>query len=77
MNPTNASLSRRLLIGAGVFYASYALGPAHFWLSFALLVAAAAAMYAPYGPFFAWIAESLPANVSGGLPDGRLPGPAR
>jgi len=55
-----------LLIGAAVFYASYALGPSHFWLSFALLVAAAASMYAPYGPFFAWITEILPANVAGG-----------
>jgi len=55
-----------LLIGAAVFYASYALGPSHFWLSFALLIAAGAAMYAPYGPFFAWIAEVLPANVAGG-----------
>jgi nitrate/nitrite transporter NarK len=55
-----------LLIGACVFYASYALGPSHFWLSFALLIAAGAAMYAPYGPFFAWIPEALPANVAGG-----------
>jgi MFS-type transporter involved in bile tolerance (Atg22 family) len=23
-------------------------------------------MYAPYGPFFAWIAEMLPRNVAGG-----------
>jgi nitrate/nitrite transporter NarK len=23
-------------------------------------------MYAPYGPFFAWIAERLPRNVAGG-----------
>jgi MFS family permease len=55
-----------LMLGACVFYASYALGPSHFWLSFALLVAAGAAMYAPYGPFFAWIPEALPANVAGG-----------
>jgi MFS family permease len=55
-----------LLLGAAVFYASYVVGPSHFWLSFALLVAAGAAMYAPYGPFFAWIPEMLPANVAGG-----------
>lgn len=55
-----------MLLGAVAFYASYALGPAHFWLSYALLVISAAAMYAPYGPFFAWITELLPRNVAGG-----------
>ena len=39
---------------------------AHYWLSYALLVVSAAAMYAPYGPFFAWITELLPRNVAGG-----------
>ena len=38
----------------------------HFWASFVLLVIAGAMMYAPYGPFFAYLAESLPANVAGG-----------
>ena len=31
-----------------------------------LLVIAGAAMYAPYGPFFAYIPDILPSNVSGG-----------
>jgi MFS family permease len=31
-----------------------------------LLTVAAAMMYGPYGPFFAAIAEMLPANVAGG-----------
>jgi hypothetical protein len=30
------------------------------------LTIAGAMMYAPYGPFFAYIAETLPANVVGG-----------
>jgi MFS family permease len=45
---------------------SFLLGQAHFWPSFILLVIAGGAMYAPYGPFFAWIAERLPRNVAGG-----------
>ena len=48
------------------FYGSYLIGPDHFWISFVLLVIAGAAMYAPYGPFFAIITEVLPKNVSGG-----------
>ncbi|MEX2235055.1 MAG: MFS transporter [Cyclobacteriaceae bacterium] len=55
-----------LLIGAISFYASYLIGPDHFWISFVLLVVAGAAMYAPYGPFFAVITEILPHNVAGG-----------
>jgi sugar phosphate permease len=55
-----------LLVGAISFYASYLIGPDHFWISFVLLVIAGAAMYAPYGPFFAIITEILPQNVSGG-----------
>lgn len=55
-----------LLIGAIAFCASYLLGTSNFWLAFALLVIAGGAMYAPYGPFFAWIPEVLPRNVSGG-----------
>jgi sugar phosphate permease len=55
-----------ILMGAGAFLGSYLLGPANFWPGFALLIAAGGAMYAPYGPFFAWIAEVLPRNVAGG-----------
>ena len=55
-----------LALGALAFAASYALGTAHFWLSYALLVIAGAAMYAPYGPFFAIVPELLPKNVAGG-----------
>jgi MFS family permease len=55
-----------LLIGAIAFAASYGLGSTHFWGSYALLVIAGAAMYAPYGPFFAIVPELLPKNVAGG-----------
>ena len=55
-----------LLIGAIAFYCSYLIGPDNFWLSFALLIIAGGAMYAPYGPFFAIVPEVLPQNVSGG-----------
>ncbi|MGG4625655.1 MFS transporter [Serratia odorifera] len=55
-----------LLIGALAFFGSYAVGADHFWVSYALLVVAGAAMYAPYGPFFAIIPEMLPKNVAGG-----------
>ncbi|MCL2582393.1 MAG: MFS transporter [Streptosporangiales bacterium] len=49
-----------LLFAAVAFVASYFAGPHDFWLSFILLILAAAGMYAPYGPYFASITESLP-----------------
>lgn len=55
-----------LLIGAVAFYGSYLLGSSNYWLSYGLLVLAGGAMYAPYGPYFALIAEMLPRNVAGG-----------
>jgi sugar phosphate permease len=55
-----------LLVGAIAFYASYLLGIENFWFSFTLLVIAGAAMYTPYGPFFAIIPEILPSNVTAG-----------
>ena len=55
-----------LLIGAVAFYGSYLLGTTDFWFSFVLLTIAGAAMYAPYGPFFAIIPEILPSNVTAG-----------
>jgi sugar phosphate permease len=55
-----------LLIGAVAFYGSYLVGPNDFWVSFILLTIAGAAMYAPYGPFFAIIPEILPSNVTAG-----------
>jgi MFS family permease len=55
-----------LLIGAAAFYGSYALGTTNYWLSYALLVVVGAALWAPYGPYFAFITEVLPRNVAGG-----------
>ena len=55
-----------LMLGAVCFYASYLIGPDQFSIAFVLLVIAGAAMYAPYGPFFAVITELLPKNVAGG-----------
>jgi len=54
------------LEAAAAFYGSYLLGSTNFWASFVLLVIAGAMMYAPYGPYFAYLAESLPRNVAGG-----------
>jgi len=54
------------LLAGLAFYGSYLLGSTHFWASFVLLVIAGAMMYAPYGPYFAYLAEVLPANVAGG-----------
>jgi sugar phosphate permease len=53
-----------LVLGAFAFYGSYLLGANHFWLSFPLLAVAGAAMYAPYGPYFAYIPEFLPARAA-------------
>lgn len=55
-----------LIVGAIAFAGSYLLGGSSFWFSFVLLAIAGGAMYAPYGPFFAWIPETLPRNVAGG-----------
>jgi sugar phosphate permease len=54
-----------LLVAAAAFYASYLAKGGSFEVSLALLVVAAAAMYAPYGPYFASITELLPATDAG------------
>ena len=54
-----------LLISSLAFYGSYLVGTDNFWLSFVLLVIAGASLCAPFGPFFALIAETLPRNVAG------------
>ena len=55
-----------MLIGAIAFYGSYLTGASNFWLSYTLFLIAGGAMYAPYGPFFAFILDVLPKNVAGG-----------
>lgn len=54
-----------LFVATGAFYASYAAGRADFGLSYTLLIIAAGAMYAPYGPYFALVPELLPVSVAG------------
>jgi sugar phosphate permease len=54
-----------LLLSGAAFFGSYLSAGYSFWLAFAFLIIAGAAMYAPYGPFFAIIPEMLPGNVSG------------
>ena len=66
LQPPQAFVWPFLLIGAVAFAGSYLLGSTNFWASYALLVIAGAAMYAPYGPFFAIVPELLPKNVAGG-----------
>jgi len=47
------------------FMGSYLSAGISFWIAYGFLILAGAAMYAPYGPFFAIIPESLPSNVAG------------
>lgn len=54
-----------LIAGAVAFYLSYRVGTGHFVVSFVLLIIAGGVMYAPYGPYFAFIPEFMPQNVSG------------
>jgi sugar phosphate permease len=54
-----------LILGGVAFLGSYLTASYSFWAAFVCLIVAGAAMYAPYGPFFAIIPEMLPANVAG------------
>lgn len=54
-----------LILAGLAFFGSYLTTSFSFWTSFVFLVIAGAAMYAPYGPFFAIIPEILPSNVAG------------
>ena len=57
-----------LLLVAGIaLLGSYLTSASNFPLAFIFLILAGGLMYAPYGPFFALIAESFPRNVSGEL----------
>lgn len=54
------------LVGAAAaFFISYLTAGSNFWLAYLFLILAGAGMYAPYGPFFAYIPDMLPRNVSG------------
>jgi sugar phosphate permease len=54
-----------LILAGAAFFGSYLTAGINFWIAFCFLVVAGAAMYAPYGPFFAIIPEILPGNVAG------------
>ncbi|MGI4854291.1 MAG: MFS transporter [Janthinobacterium lividum] len=55
-----------LLLVAGIaLLGSYLTSASSFPLAFGFLILAGGLMYAPYGPFFALIAESFPKNVAG------------
>lgn len=54
-----------LILAGAAFFGSYLTAGISFWIAFGFLVVAGAAMYAPYGPFFAIIPEILPDNVAG------------
>ncbi len=54
-----------LLLGGAAFLGSYLVTGYSFWAAFTFLILAGAAMYAPYGPFFAIFPEMLPSNVAG------------
>ena len=54
-----------LLLGALALYGSYLAGPSHFGYAFLGLIVAGMCMYAPYGPFWAMVAEMVPKNVVG------------
>lgn len=54
-----------LLVGGVGFYLSYVVGPDRFWWAFVLLLVAGGAMYAPYGPYFAYVSETVPSNFAG------------
>jgi hypothetical protein len=58
-----------LVVSAVAFGGSYLLGVSSFWPAFVLPVIADGAMYAPYGPFSAWISDRLPRTS----PAGRSP----
>src|SRR3954453_19987824 len=54
-----------LPLGAIAFYVSYAVGEQHFWWSFGALVVAAIGMYAPDGPYFAFVRDAVPDRMAG------------
>jgi nitrate/nitrite transporter NarK len=66
---SDRSLRRRatiwpFLVIAGVaLFASFLTTGHSFWTAYAALILAGGAMYAPYGSFFALVAESIPRNV--------------
>ncbi len=54
-----------LLLSGAALFISFMTAEHSFWLAYAFLILAGAAMYAPYGPFFSIVPEMLPRNVAG------------
>jgi sugar phosphate permease len=54
-----------LLLSGAALFVSFITADHSFWLAYAFLILAGAAMYAPYGPFFSIVPEMLPRNVAG------------
>jgi sugar phosphate permease len=54
-----------LLLSGVAFFLSFATANKQFAVAYGFLILAGAAMYAPYGPYFALISDLLPANVAG------------
>jgi sugar phosphate permease len=54
-----------LMLSGIALFGSYATAGSSFWWAYGFLIVAGAAMYAPYGPFFAIIPEIMPKNVAG------------
>ncbi|MGA2569439.1 MAG: MFS transporter [Terracidiphilus sp.] len=54
-----------LTLSGVALFCSYSAAGSSFWLSYAALIVAGGAMYAPYGPFFAIVPEMLPGTVAG------------
>ncbi len=52
-----------LVIAGVAMFASFLTTRHSFWTAYAALILAGGAMYAPYGSFFALVAESIPRNV--------------
>jgi Sugar phosphate permease len=54
-----------LCVSGLALFISFATAGQSFWLGYIALVVAGGTMYAPYGPFFAIVPETVPSNVAG------------
>lgn len=52
-----------LIIGGLALFVSYLVAGRSFWMAYGALIVAGGSMYAPYGSFFALIAETIPKTV--------------
>jgi len=52
-----------LLLAGIALFASFLFSSRSFWIAYGALILAGASMYAPYGSFFAFIAETIPKTV--------------